>query len=313
MARMTYDAAMAYSSTNSTNDGDNTRVRFFGLKDGEEAIVRIMCDNTAELDIHTVHNVVTPDAQYGRRMNCLRLPTDPIEMCPLCQANKPIKQMIYLKLIHYTRNESGQIVPVAKVWERNLNDRKFGARAIATYVNNYGPLSDIICKIIRRGSKLNTEYDFVPNLNPQAYPPNVYVKDTSLFGEFSPIGSMILNKTADEYNMFLTTGQFPVREKPANNNNEQVTPRTYNPTPNYQEPPVSVPPMNNQPAYSVPNQNTYANYGVDPNAHPVDSGAPQYNNAPPFDVGGQAPVNNAPRNPWDNPTPTTGFDRPRRY
>ena len=314
MAKVSYDVAMTYNDTNDSGEG-RSRVKFFNIKNGEEAVVRILCDSTADFDIHTVHNVVTPQAQYGKRMNCLRSPEEPIDKCPLCAANKPLTQKMYVKIIHYTMGQNGTIVPVAKVWERSVQDRNFGARALAKNIENYGPLSDIICKIIRSGDKLNTEYQFIPNLNPQVYPPNIYVKDTSLFEGFSPLGSMITDKTAEEYNVFLTTGQFPARAK--TDNNSQATPRTY--TPSY-EPPVNVPPTNGQPTYTVPAQNaTVPAY----QQHPVDSGAPQYG-TPPFDPTQTvynnpvnnpqvAPTNTPPRNPWDNPTPQTGFERPRRY
>lgn len=261
-------------------------VSFFNLKNGEEALVRILCDSTDDFDIHTVHNVEMPGFQYGRRMNCLRNPQDPIEACPLCLAKKQLLQRIFIRMIQYTKDAQGNIIPVAKVWERSANDRNFGARALKGYIDNYGPLSDMVCKIIRRGEGLNTEYQFIPALSAQIYRPDLYVKNIEMFEGYSPLGSAILNKNYEELNTFLATGQFPEAST------AQATPRTYA-TPNTTSPSNSYIPA--QPSTATP---VYA-------AEPVPS-------APPITP---TTTNAAPRQsmPWDNSGQTTGFDRPRRY
>lgn len=298
------------------------QVAFFSLKDGEEAIVRILISNYADFDIHTVHNVKMEGYQYGRRMNCLRQPTDPIEMCPLCAAQQKLEQKIYIHMIQYTV-EGDRVVPHAKVWERSILDRGFGVNALKTYLSNYGDLSEMVCKITRSGAGLNTNYTFIPNLNPVVYRPDIYVKDTSLFDNWSPLGIAIMNKTAEEYNVFLATGSFPQTQQ----NNNQATPRTYTPnttsvtgmpstvapqfvpgittTPHY-EPTAPVTP-NVTPATitEAPATPTYQ-----PNTAPQAFGAPEAN--PSF--GGATPRTM----PWNNVLSNNegtngGFERPRRY
>ena len=75
------------------------RIGFFFLKnDGDEAVVRIMHDSTADFDMCAVHNV---DVGNGRKrnVNCIRTPKEPIENCPLCAANVPVYTKIFIHLI----------------------------------------------------------------------------------------------------------------------------------------------------------------------------------------------------------------------
>lgn len=288
----------------------NSQVSFLNVADGEEVIVRIICDTTDDFDIHTVHNVEMAGYQYGRRMNCLRQPHEPMDMCPLCAAGKKIQQKMFIRLIQYVPDNTGRIIPQAKVWERSVNDRNFGARALKGYIDNYGPLSEMVCKIIRRGSGLNTEYQFIPNLNPQVYRPELYVKDTSLFGDYSPLGSAILNKTAEEYSIFLTTGQFPQTQNVQGDNVGSAS--SYAPVNNYQ--PANVTPRYTQPAATVPMNGAVTAGASDPNYNPsvthYDPSTPSTPTAQPNAV---APRQNR---PWENPTPAGnvgGFERPRRY
>lgn len=215
MAKVSFDSIPESSSNNGS--GNNSRVTFFSLKNGESAIVRIMIDSVDDLDIRTVHNVEMPGYQYGRRMNCLRNPNEPMDLCPLCAAGKSIEQKLYIKMIQYNVDSNGTVTKEAKVWERGVFDRNFGARAIKSNIEAYGPLSQMICKIERRGEKLNTEYQFMPNLNPEVYRPDIFVKDASMFDGWDPLGVAILDKTAAEYQVFLATGQFPQTSQTPNN------------------------------------------------------------------------------------------------
>lgn len=217
MAKVSFDS-IPVSDNSTGGNGNGPQVKFFQLKNGESAIVRIMIDSVEDLDIRTVHNVEMPGYQYGRRMNCLRDANAPLEACPLCAAGKALDRKLYIKLIQYTVDPTTNVVnKEAKVWERGVYDRNFGAMAIKSNIEAYGPLSNMICKIERRGEKLNTEYQFMPNLNPAVYRPDIYVKDESLFNGWDPLGIAILDKTAAEYQVFLATGQFPQSNQTPNN------------------------------------------------------------------------------------------------
>lgn len=286
-----------------SNSGSNNQVTFLNLKDGEDVIVRVMIDSLDDIDIHTVHNVEMQGYQYGRRMNCLRTPQDPIEMCPLCQSGKQLQQKIFVRLIQYVPNSNGQVELHAKVWERSINDRNFGAHALKSYLDTYGPLSDMVCKIVRRGEKLNTEYQFIPNLPANIYRPDVYVKDTSIFGDYSPIGHAILDKTAEEYRIFLQTGSFPATS--SNNVNASNQPPVSIPpsTGAYSNTPSDITPRTYEPAVTpqVATQPTPFNTGVPANPNFIPGVAPNIPQA----------TTNPGTMPWSNVP--QGVERPRRY
>ena len=314
-------------NSNRDSTGNNSQVSFFNLKDGEEATVRILIDTYEDFDIHAVHKVPMQGFQYGRAMNCLRGAYDPMEMCPLCAADKALDHRLYLHLIQYVV-EGDKIVGKAKVWERSVRDGKFGVNALKNYLNAYGPMSEMVCKIVRTGTGLNTEYTLMPALNPAVYRPDLYVKDTSAFNNWSPLGVAILNKTAEEYTTFLATGNFPQTQQ----NNNQATPRTYTPNtaPATGMPstaaPQFVPGITTTPHYEpvtpqytapvTPNVTpaTITEAPVTPTYQPTTApqafGAPEANPA----FGGATPRtmpwNNVPNN---NEVTTGGFERPRRY
>ena len=286
--------------TSATSGTSNNQVSFFNLADGEEAIVRILIDSTDDFDIHTIHNVEMQGYQYGRKMNCLRNPLDPIEACPLCAAGKKLDQKLFIRIIQYTiDNQTNTLIPTAKIWERGVRDRKFGTQALKSYLDTYGPLSDIICKITRTGTGLNTEYTPIFGLNimpntKERYKDEFYIKDTTIFGDYSPLGGAILNKTANEYAQFLLTGSFPQTNNQQNIPQPQVTPRTYE-----QTPVNNVPPMNTAPTY--PQEAPAANYAY--------TSPQQAYNTP-------TQENVRPTMPWETPNNVPnagGFERPRRY
>ena len=202
----------AYSTSSNNNGSD---VGFFTLKnDNDEAIVRFMCDSTDDFEILTVHDIKIGDR--FRKVNCIRGFYDPVENCPLCASGTKINQRFFIKMIQYDKvpdpvNGMVKIVPKAMVWERSTAY----AKTLKSYLDNYGPLSDVICKIIRHGKAgdMQTTYEIVPNLNKAIYKDEIYVKDPTIFGDFNAFGTIVMDRTYDEIMQFQMTGQFPVREK----------------------------------------------------------------------------------------------------
>lgn len=312
MAKLSFSSIENQPVNTAENTSNNSGVKFFALKDGESAIVRILCNSVDDIDIYTVHNVVTEQWKYGRRMSCVRDPHDPIEMCPLCAANKPLMQRMYVKMIQYvTDPQTNQIVPTPVVWERGVNDKQFGARTLAGYLETFGALSNILFKLTRTGEKLNTTYQIIPNLPANVFPENLYPNVPNLFDGYEVAGRAFVDRSADDYRVFLATGNFP-------NPNAQATPKV-------NEPPVNIPPAASTPAYgngfantagaanmtggyATPSYNATANF----QAPPVTTTRPDF--TPPANTA--APVRET--LPWENPTTApannVGFERPvRRY
>lgn len=229
-------AQISYEDVRANNDNEFD-VGFFSLKaDGDEAIVRILCDQVSDLEILTVHPVTVGNSSFpNRQVNCLRTPHDPLDACPFCNSGEKVRQRVFIKMLQYDPNTRKSS---AVVW-----DRPAGAYVpkLKSYIDNYGPLSNIMCKIIRHGSGLDTTYDIIPNLNPQVFTLEAYPVDTTPFEEFKVLGRMVLDKSADDMIAYMRTGNFP--ETKSDTAATPTTP-TYTPAPQM-SPDINVNSFNN--------------------------------------------------------------------
>ena len=202
MARFS-TADYEYQRSSSTAD----RVTFFGLKgDGDEAIVRFAYTSPDELEVFTVHNVKVGNAY--RKVNCLRGPKESVDKCPLCKSGNNIQYKMLVKLIEYVTDERGVVTLVPRVWERPTSF----ISVLRSIYEEYGDISSAIFKVKRHGERgsLQTSYD-VLFANPAIYKPEVFVKDFSGFDNYSPLGYNILDKSVEDMETYLQTGNFPLR------------------------------------------------------------------------------------------------------
>lgn len=197
-------------STTTQETPSSNSVGFFSLKnDGDEAIVRFMHDSTDSFEILGTHPI-----QVGgkfRRINCVRTPSQSVSECPLCEKGERIDYRFYIHLLQYTNNPDGSVSVEPKVWERSISY----AHKLKEYINNYGPMSDVICKIVRHGKAgdMKTEYEIIPNLNKQIYKDDIFVKKDDCFKDYSALGVAVMDKTYDEIVTYINTGDFPMRER----------------------------------------------------------------------------------------------------
>ena len=220
-------ASINFSDINTDSNNGEYKVGFFSLKNGEEAIVRFAINSIDDFELYTVHPITVGQSSYpNRRVSCLREnpKSDPINMCPLCAKGEKVQQRMYIKMIQYV-NDNGRIVPKAVVWDRPAFSY---APQLKSYLDSYGPLTNIVCKIVRQGEGLDTKYTIMPNLNPQMYNEQTYIKDFSDFDDFKVLGTMVMDKSFDEVNQFVMTGNFPQTQ--ANNTSSQSTPMQSMPT-----------------------------------------------------------------------------------
>jgi hypothetical protein len=199
-------------------------VKFFSLKDGEDAIVRILIDSDEDFDVRTVHSVKVEGSQYGKNVNCIMTNGD-ARTCPLCSKGEKLIQKLYIKMLRYATGPDGKVTITPVIWERSRFDKNFGTQALKNYRKDYPCLSDVICRITRSGEGLNTTYTatFGLNIMPNSkaiYRDDIYVKDTSLFGDFDVLGTTIMDKTYEELETFIERGSFPPR-----NNAEGAIPK----------------------------------------------------------------------------------------
>ena len=282
MAYVDYNTYVETEKTSGNSDG----VGFFTLKDGEEAIVRIMCDSINELDILTVHPITIGNSSFpNRQVNCLRDPREPLEQCPLCSAGNKVKQKVFIKMIKYDPT-TGE--PSAVVWDRPAYKL---VPTIKKYIDEYGPLSNIICKIARTGSKYDTVYNIIPNINPSIN----CVRVDNAFENFNVLGRMVYDKNAQEMITFMQTGNFP-------QTNNSTTPNQ---------------PVNNNPNYS---QSQVQNNGYEPvNTNNINQpvggmsvNQPVDTTIPPINAGG-SPTTVADSPHQSVPGGMSGLQRPERY
>lgn len=225
MSKFNFNEINNNSSNNNSNN--NNQIGFFSLgDDGDSAIVRFYIDSVDDFDLATVHSL-NIDGRF-RNVNCLRDAKDPIEKCPFCTSNEiPVKQRFYIHLVQYVQDDKGNIVPQAKIWERATTY----AIKLKSFLDDYGPLSDYLFKIVRRGAKGNikTDYEIMPVMNKTAYPENVFAKIDNPFVEYNVIGRAVMDKSASDMVYYLEHGSFPVKD----DNGTNVSPTN--------EPPVTAP------------------------------------------------------------------------
>jgi hypothetical protein len=304
MAKINFNSFSNDNQNQNRNDGDYS-VKFFSIQDGESAIVRIMIDSTEDFDIHSVHKVKMPGFEYGRNVNCINDTHNPAT-CPLCAAGAKIDQRIFIRMLQYkVVNNQVEITPV--VWERSVFDKVFGAQKLVNYITDYGALSDMICKITRNGTGLNTTYTptFALNMMPNTknvYRDDIYVKKTDAFGDFNVLRVSVLDKNFDELTQFVATGSFPERVK-TNDAPAAPVPNIPNiPTAPATETFVAASgyATSNQPTTIQTETSVADNYVQTANAAAI----PANRTYTPT-----TPANNGAA-PWDN---NGGFNRPRRY
>lgn len=221
MAKISYEAFQKVSDEQGSGNG----IGFFSLKnDGDEAIVRIMHDSPEDYDILSVHPIKVGD-KYTK-VECI----DGVHgnSCPMCQAKTKLQYRFFVHMIQYTKDEQGNIVSKPVVWDRSAKDM---ATKLNSMLQEYGPLSDCIFKVRRNGKAgdMQTTYEIM-FANPNVYRADLYPKDCEVFKDYSASGRQVMLKTAEEMNVFLSTGTFP--ERNTDNTAAPTNAQTQNTTPN---------------------------------------------------------------------------------
>lgn len=176
------------------NYGQAGRGTFFSLRDDKDtAHVRMLYRSIDDVEGYAVHQIETADGKK-RYVNCLRNYNDPIDKCPFCAANMKVIPKLFIKLY----NEDAQ---ECQVWERG---KSFFQR-ISSLSSRYNPLCNEVIEVERNGKKgdMKTTYEFYPLEN------SPIDLDDEKYDCPEPLGTIILDKTADEMNKYLEVGDFP--------------------------------------------------------------------------------------------------------
>lgn len=201
------------------NYGSNGKGSFFTLKDdGDKARVRFLYNTMDDVVGYAVHKVQVGDKE--RYVNCLRAYNEPLEKCPFCAAQMKITPRLFLKVYN---EDSGE----CQIWERS----KSYFQKLSGYANRYKPLYNEVIEIERHGKKgdKQTDYEFFPIENTE-----INIEDEQ-YECSDPLGTIILDKTAEEMIAYINDGEFPqgsetVARNRSNDNTQQVVRRTPNNT-----------------------------------------------------------------------------------
>ena len=243
-----------------TQSGDGTKIGYFKLKeDGDIAIARINLSSTDEFMFAAVHTL-----QVGgkwMKVSC----HNPLGMnaagCPLCSANqanpkgsigKSAKKMFIPMLVSYRDPQSATgYTPVTPViWDRPAQF----SRELANKLMVAGNLKDVLVLITRNGKAgdMQTTYsvDVLPANHP-VFKPEMIPADFSAFNNFNIAKHSYWEKTVEEINTFLATGQFP---EVAKANNQQTVNTVANTANAYAAPatPAYIASVQTAPAQTVP-------------------------------------------------------------
>lgn len=182
---------------------------YFSLKnDGDTAYVRFLYNTADDIEGYAVHEVEVDGKK--RYVNCIREYNQPIDDCPFCKAKKFQVAKLFIPL--YNEDE-GKV----QVWERGKKSFSKISGICARY--NKAPIVAQTFEIQRNGKSgdKQTTYEIYRSDDP--------ADDTSLedFEIPNPLGTIILDKTADDMSFFLEEGYFPPTddEKPVRRGRER--------------------------------------------------------------------------------------------
>lgn len=180
------------------------KTNFFSLKEnGDTAKIRFCYNSADEVEIRTIHTVECNDGKK-RKVECLREFGESRDKCPLCQeGNHPVQVRFFIWVLQY--NEDGTVTK--KLWERG----KQFQNELESLNKRYQPLCKQVFEVERQGNKgdQTTRYGLFPIMSEQGEYP---IHQSELENK-SVVGITVLNKTADEMERYLSTGDFLDKKK----------------------------------------------------------------------------------------------------
>jgi hypothetical protein len=238
------------------SSGDGTKVGYFRLRDdGDIAIARINLASTEEFMFAAVHTINVGGKWL--KVSCHNPLGINAAGCPLCSANaanpkgaasKSSKKMYIPMIVSYrdAQSATGYTPPVPVIWERPAGF----SRELANKLMIAGDLKEVLVLITRNGKAgdMQTTYsvDVLPATHP-VFKPDMIPADFNAFNNFNIAKHSYWEKTTEEINTFLTTGQFPERVQ----NNQQNVNTVANTATAYASPAYAAP----APAPAIPQYN----------------------------------------------------------
>ena len=185
MARVKFEDLDKYTSRGSGN--------YFSLKDdGDVATVRFLFDTLDDIPIR-VHDIKIGDTY--RTVECLRSYDDPVSKCPLCAAKNQPKVKLYMPLVEYVDDEEIG----TKIWQR---PQSFSTK-IGSQFARYKNFSSHFFEIERHGRAGDQKTTY------ELFEVNKDDKSADDYEVPNALGTLVMQKTAEEMDYFLDNGDFP--------------------------------------------------------------------------------------------------------
>ena len=167
---------------------------YFKLEnDMDVAKVRLLGNDINDFPGYACHEVKVGRDEKRRLVNCLREYNDPVDVCPLCKARYKVVAKVFIPLYNIDQDEM-------QMWERG---KKFYS-VLSGYATRHKNLVSWVTEIERHGKPKSTDTTY------QLY--DVEQDDTTLedFEDIPEVlGRYILDKSAEDMEYFLDTGEFP--------------------------------------------------------------------------------------------------------
>lgn len=180
-----------FNAKDADNYGGQGGGGFFSLKnDKDVATVRFMYNTLADVEGYAVHEIELDGKK--RYVNCLREYNDPIDVCPLCADKYKVLAKVF---VHLFDEETQEV----KVWDRG----KTFFTKLSSLCARYNPLVSTPFEIERNGKKGDTS---------TTYETFALESDDITLDDLPEVpallGSLILDKSAEELEYFLDNGEF---------------------------------------------------------------------------------------------------------
>ena len=165
---------------------------YFSLKnDKDVAQVRFMYDSVDDVEGYAVHQVEIDDKK--RYVNCLREYNQPKDVCPFCRENMFTTAKLFIPIYNIDQDR-------VQVWERG---KKFISK-ISSLCARYPHVVSHKFEIERNGKpgETTTTYEIY-----EVGQDNTTLED--LPEQSDVLGTLVLDKSADDMEFFLDNGYFP--------------------------------------------------------------------------------------------------------
>lgn len=225
MANFSYSDYQNVVAQAQANGEGNAKVGYFKLKnDGDIAIARLNIGSTDDLMFASVHTI----GMNGKwlKVSCLNPLGSYNGDCGLCSAfnanpkgavGKAAKKLFIPMIVSYRdpNAATGYTAPAPVIWDRPAAF----SREIANKLMVAGDLRNTLVLITRNGKAGDMQTTYSVDILPAEHPvfkPEMIPVDFSAFNGFNIAKHSYWEKTAEEIQAYLTTGQFPERAQAAN-------------------------------------------------------------------------------------------------